>query len=92
MMEVDGLSLMKGKGCDSGKTETVLAEMERYITDHPGSPAAVRRPQLSVRGPTCVALLGKSLDDGIVGFGDTVWAALRAFDRQYLRNLHPPRG
>jgi hypothetical protein len=36
---------------------------------HPRTPAVVRRPQLSVRRGTWVALLGPSLKDGIVGLG-----------------------
>ena len=63
--------------------------MERYCTLHPRSPSAVRRPQLSRRRGTFVALLGHSLENGIVGIGNTVENALRAFDLQYLRALEP---
>ena len=59
--------------------------MERYCTLHPRSPSAVRRPQLSRRRGTFIVLLGHSLDNGIVGIGNTVENALRAFDLQYLR-------
>jgi hypothetical protein len=59
--------------------------MERYCTLHPRSPSAVRQPQLSRRRGTFVALLGYSLENGIVGIGNTVENALRAFDLQYLR-------
>jgi hypothetical protein len=61
--------------------------MERYCAVHPGSPAAVRRPGLSIRGRTFVALLGPTIEEGIAGFGDSVQAALRAFDTQYSRSL-----
>jgi hypothetical protein len=64
--------------------------MERYCTAHPRSPAATRRPRLSIRGRTFVALLGPAIEEGIAGFGDTVQAALRAFDAQYSRALAPP--
>jgi hypothetical protein len=67
--------------------------MERYCTLHPRSPSAVRRPQLSRRRGTFVVLLGHSLENGIVGIGNTVENALRAFDLQYLRALEPqPNG
>jgi hypothetical protein len=66
--------------------------MELYCVEHPGSPAAVRRPQISMRGGTCVALLGPDLRRGIAGMGSTVRAALRAFDTEYLNALRPPRG
>jgi len=59
--------------------------MERYCTLHPRSPSAVRRPQLSRRRGMFIVLLGHSFDNGIVGIGNTVENALRAFDLQYLR-------
>jgi hypothetical protein len=63
--------------------------MELYFKAHPGSPSAVRRPQLSKRGNIWVALLGPNVEEGIVGFGPTLEAALRAFDFQYLSRLVP---
>ena len=72
------------------QTLAAMEEMEHYCTAHPGSPAAVRRPRLSIRGRTFVALLGPAIEEGIAGFGDSVQAALRAFDAQYSRALKPP--
>jgi hypothetical protein len=69
------------------QTLAAMQEMERYCGANPGSPAAVRRPQLSIRGGTFVALLGPTIEEGIAGFGDSVRAALRAFDAQYSRSL-----
>jgi hypothetical protein len=66
-------------------------EMQSYCVAHPGSPSAVRRPQLSSRGDLWIALLGPSVEKGIVGIGPSVEAALRAFDAQYLGFLGPPR-
>jgi len=63
--------------------------MELYCRAHPGSPAAVRRPQLFFRGELWIAVLGPSVEEGIVGIGPTVAAALRAFDSQYLAGLRP---
>lgn len=68
----------------------VLEEMKEYRLKHPGSPAAVRRPEVFLRGDLWIALLGPSLEDGIVGIGPTVAAALRAFDTQYIAKLRPP--
>jgi hypothetical protein len=68
-----------------------MEQMELYCEAHPGSPAAVRRPRLFVRGELWIALLGPSVEEGIVGIGPTVTAALRAFDAQYLAGLRPPR-
>ena len=71
------------------QTLMTIQEMERYCLAHPNSPAAIRHPRLSIRGQTFVALLGPSIEEGIAGFGDTVQAALRAFDLQYSRSLTP---
>jgi hypothetical protein len=66
-----------------------MEQMELYCEAHPGSPAAVRHPRLFVRGELWIALLGPSVEEGIVGIGATVTAALRAFDAQYLARLRP---
>ena len=62
-------------------------QLNVYCTSHPESPSAVRRPQLLFRGELWIALLGPSVEEGIVGIGPTVAAALRAFDAQYLVRL-----
>jgi len=67
-----------------------VQQMESYCADHPGSPSAVRRPQLLFRSDLWIALLGPSIEEGIVGIGPTVAAAMRAFDAQYLAGLRPP--
>ena len=78
---------MKHKDIDQGMAAKERAEL--YFASHPGSPAAVCRPQLSVRSGTWVALLGRSADDGIVGVRSTVETAFRAFNAQYLAALRP---
>ncbi len=65
-------------------------QMDLYCRAHPGSPSAVRRPRLFIRGELWIALLGPSVEEGIVGIGPSVVAALRAFDVQYLAGLRPP--
>jgi hypothetical protein len=75
------------RGRAVNRTLAAMDEMRRYCTAHPGSPAALCQPRLSIRGRAFVALLGPAIEDGIVGFGDTVQAALRAFDAQYSRSL-----
>ena len=71
-------------------TLAAMERMELYCAAHPGSPSAARRPQLLYRGQLWVALLGPNVEDGIVGIGQTVEAALRAFDAQYHAGLRPP--
>ena len=70
------------------RTLAAMQEMERYCAAHPQGPAATRRPRLSIRGRTFVALLGPAIEEGIAGFGDSVQAALRAFD-VHTRALSP---
>ena len=67
-----------------------IEEMKYYCATHPGSPSAVRRPELFIRGDLWIALLGPNMEEGIIGIGPTVAAALRAFDAQYLIALRPP--
>ena len=64
-----------------------IEQMEIYCTAHPNSPSAIRRPKLFVRSDLWIALLGPSIEEGIVGIGPNVTAALRAFDAQYLTGL-----
>jgi hypothetical protein len=76
--------------CSAKADATAAAKlMDRYCASHPSSPAAERRPSLSWRNNVWVALLGRSVQDGVVGFGLTIEAALRAFDVQYRHRLGP---
>jgi len=65
-------------------------QLNAYCAVRPESPSAVRRPQLFFRSDLWIALLGPNVEDGIVGIGPTVAAALRAFDAQYLAGRCPP--
>src|SRR5215475_9165637 len=82
--------LLKNNLYVADPARTALVEMKSYCTAHPNSPSAVRRPALSIRSGLWIALLGPSVEEGIVGIGSTVEAALRAFDAQYLAGLRPP--
>jgi hypothetical protein len=64
-----------------------IEQMDIYCTAHPDSPSAMRRPKLFVRNDLWIALLGPSIEEGIVGIGPTVAAALRAFDAQYVAGM-----
>jgi hypothetical protein len=66
---------------------TAIEQMDIYCTAHPDSPSAIRRPKLFVRSDLWIALLGPSIEEGIVGIGPNVTAALRAFDAQYTTGL-----
>jgi hypothetical protein len=81
--------LLRGRHSMDGAL-AAMEQMELYCEAHPGSPSAVRRPRLFARGDLWIVLLGPSVEEGIVGIGPTVTAALRAFDAQYLAGLRPP--
>ena len=88
MKTINGFRPKGGHVFDSATV--ALERMELYCSAHPGSPSAARRPRLFMRSHLWVALLGPSVEEGIVGIGKTVEAALRAFDAQYLAGLRPP--
>ena len=79
------------KALNNDLDEAVLRVYEEYCAQHPGSPTAVRRPRILVDRGRYVALLGRTVKRGILGFGSSVTAALRAFDDLYLRS-HQLRG
>jgi hypothetical protein len=76
-------TMNKGRHAFDG-TLAAMERMELYCTAHPDSPSATRRPRLMIRGQLWIALLGPSVEEGIVGIGQSVEAALRAFDAQYF--------
>ena len=71
-------------------TIAAMERMEVYCAGHPGSPSAARHPRLLYRNQLWIALLGPTVEEGIVGIGPTVEAALSAFDAQYHAGLRPP--
>ncbi len=71
------------------RTPEATEKLLFYCLAYPSSPSAVRRPQLSIRDGLWIALLGPSVEKGIVGIGPSVESALRAFDTQYLSFLKP---
>ena len=75
------------KALNNDLDEAVLRVYEEYCTQYPGGPAAVRRPRILVDRGRYVALLGRTVKRGILGFGSSVTSALRAFDDLYLRSL-----
>jgi hypothetical protein len=80
----------RGMGSSVDATTAAMQQMELYCEAHPGSPSAAQQPQLLYRGQLWIALLGPTVEEGIVGIGPTVEAALHAFDAQYLAGLRPP--
>ena len=86
-----GRVLLFVEAVETNVTEQAMEEMIKYCAAHPKSPTATHRPQLSHRNGLWIALLGSSVEEGIVGIGSTVEDALRAFDTRYaLERVHWP--
>ena len=76
----------------------IVATIQRYRRWKKCNHTAWRTPEVpqrcaglgcSMRGDLWVALLGPTVEKGIVGIGPSVEAALRAFDAQYFSLLRP---
>ena len=63
----------------------IRKDLTEYCRSHPHGPAARRHPRILVDHGRYVALLGRSINRGIVGFGSSVASALRAFDDLYTK-------
>jgi hypothetical protein len=75
---------------DSARRQRAIDErVELYYAAHPRGAAAVRRPRVTRRRGMWVASLSADARQQIVGTGDTVEAALRDFDYEYLNYLRP---
>jgi hypothetical protein len=72
-------------------TSQAMERAEFYFAAHPGSPSAVHRPVLLPRSGKWMAILRNGVqEESTVGSGETVEAALQAFDAQSLAALQPP--
>ena len=77
---------MSRKYRQEGSEEKIRRDVAKYCAAHPRSPSAVRRPHIFTDHGRYVALLGKSIKDGVFGFGSSVFSALQAFDNLYLQS------
>lgn len=60
-------------------------EVEKFLEEHPLTPAGRLRPRMGRDGDSWVAVLGPSVSDGKVGFGPSPTCALQAFNRGFGR-------
>ena len=68
--------------------EVISQRIDLYAAAYPASPSAVCRPRVFHRSDTWIALLADGQE--IIGYGDTIEAALRKFDARYLAALRRP--
>ena len=73
----------------TGRARNEVIGLENVSLFYPSKTAEVHALDgisLAAADREFVALLGPTIEEGIAGFGDSVRAALRAFDAQYSRS------
>jgi hypothetical protein len=62
----------------------IKEDVEEYLEDHPGSPAARLRPKIGMAGDVWLAFIGPELREGASGLGQTPRDALDDFNRHFM--------
>jgi hypothetical protein len=65
----------------------IKEDVEEYLEDHPGSPAARLRPKIGMAGDVWLAFIGPELLEGASGLGQTPCDALDDFNRHFMEPL-----
>jgi hypothetical protein len=65
----------------------IKEDVEEYLANRPGSPAARLRPRMGMEGDTWLAFIGTELRRGASGLGDTPLEALDDFNRNFMEPL-----
>jgi hypothetical protein len=72
-------------------TPSIERDVKKYCEAHPLSATAMKHPRVLFYRGRYVALLGRSIGRGVLGFGTSVASALRAFDEIYPKYLRSRR-
>jgi len=62
----------------------IKEDIEEYLEDHPGSPAARLRPKIGMADDVWLAFIGPELREGASGLGPTPRDALDDFNRHFM--------
>jgi hypothetical protein len=65
----------------------IKEDVEEYLEDHPGSPAAQLRPKIGMADDVWLAFIGPELQEGASGLGQTPRDALDDFNRHFMEPL-----
>jgi len=65
----------------------VKEDVEKFLEDHPRSPAARLRPRIGMVGDIWLAFIGPKLQPGTSGLGPTPRDALEDFNRPFMEPL-----
>jgi hypothetical protein len=65
----------------------IKEDVEDYLENHPGSPAARLRPKMGMIGDIWLTFIGTEVRDGASGLGETPRDALKDFNRHFMEPL-----
>jgi hypothetical protein len=65
----------------------IKEDVEEYLEDHPGSPAARLRPKIGMADDVWLAFIGPDVREGASGLGPTPRDALDDFNRHFMEPL-----
>ena len=65
----------------------IKADVEDFLENHPGSPAARLRPRMGMVGDIWLAFIGSELRRGASGLGNTPRNALKDFNRHFMEPI-----
>ena len=65
----------------------IKEDVEEYLEEHPGSPAARLRPKIGMADDVWLAFIGPELREGASGLGQTPRDALDDFNRHFMEPL-----
>jgi hypothetical protein len=65
----------------------IKEDIEEYLEDHPGSPAARLRPKIGMADDVWLAFIGPELRADASGLGQTPRDALDDFNRRFMKPL-----
>jgi hypothetical protein len=70
----------------------IKEDVEEFLENHLGSPAARLRPRMGMVGDIWLAFIGTKLRSGASGLGHTPRAALKDFNRHFMEPVISSNG
>jgi hypothetical protein len=70
----------------------IKEDVEEFLENHPGSPAARLRPRMGMVGDIWLAFIGPKLRTGATGLGHTPRDALKDFNRHFMEPIVSSNG
>ena len=70
----------------------IKEDVEEFLENHPGSPAARLRPRMGLVGDIWLAFIGSKVRTGASGLGRTPRSALEDFNRHFMEPIVSSNG